>query len=87
MYVAFDGSLTLSFAGLPYSYNDLSNRHQGPELPFDQAARIAGHFLQENGWLTFPYTLAESDQGSRLAGVYPLCCPLRRIQFTEFRRI
>lgn len=61
--VAFDGSRTLSFSGRPYSYSDVSNWNQGPDLPFDQAAPIAEQFLQENGWLTFPYGMAESDQG------------------------
>ena len=63
MFVAFDGARTLSLAGMPYSYSDISNWHQGLDLPFDEAAPIAERFLRAKGWLTFPYTMAESTQG------------------------
>jgi hypothetical protein len=63
MFVAFDGARTLSLAGMPYSYSDISNWHQGLDLPFDEAAPIAERFLRAKGWLTFPYIMAESTQG------------------------
>jgi hypothetical protein len=63
MFAAFDGARTLSLAGMPYSYSDISNWHQGLDLPFDEAAPTAERFLRAKGWLTFPYTKAESTQG------------------------
>jgi hypothetical protein len=63
LFVTFDESRTLSFAGLPYRYSDVANWNRGPDLPFAQAAPIAGQFLQENGWLTYPYETAVSDEG------------------------
>ena len=62
-FVAFDGSRTLSLSGPPYSYSDVANWNQGLDLPFAQAAPLADQFLQETGWLTFPYEMAESNQG------------------------
>lgn len=63
LFAAFDESHTLSFAGPPYRYSDAAHQNQGPDLPFAQAAPIAEQFLQENGWLTYPYETAVSDEG------------------------
>ena len=63
LFAAFDGARTLSLAGMPYSYSDISNWHQGLDLPFDEAAPVAEGFLRAKGWLTFPYTMTESTQG------------------------
>ena len=63
LFAAFDGSRTLSLAGMPYRFTDVANWHQGPDLPFDEAAPIAERFLRAKGWLSLPYAMAESTQG------------------------
>ncbi len=63
MFVAFDGSRTLSLAAMPYSYSDIANWNQGLDLPFNEAAPIAEQFLLDKRWLTFPYAMDESTQG------------------------
>lgn len=63
MFIAFDGPRNLALWGQPYFYNDATYQSSLFDLPFNEAAPIAEQFLKENGWLTFPYEMVESEQG------------------------
>lgn len=62
-FIVFDGPRNLALWGRPYFYKDGRYQSTAADLPFAEAAPIAEQFLTENGWLTFPYEMKESDQG------------------------